>query len=237
MISIPKHKLQWRWIKSLHIFSQNVCKNYALTESILATKKDNFDIIFIQEPPWNLICHVPSTKEPLNDELMGAPIYPEWTYMVHPSDPHLCVMTYVHTRLQVMRPMLRRDLIDSRDIQVLSLQTKDGKTLFLLNVYLDDKFGAIKLLDHLTDFLPLLFYMGGDFNCRSRIWDQFSTHDSFHANMLVEVVSSLGLCLASMPYVPTHFPFFFFFLNQQFIYRCTKVVQSRPKYMSLRSQS
>jgi hypothetical protein len=106
-----------------------------------------------------------------------------------------------------MRPTLRRDMIDSRDIQVLSLQTKDGKTLFLLNVYLDDEFGAIKLLDHLTDSLPLLFYMGGNFNCRSRIWDQHSTHNSFHTNQLVEVTSSLGLSLASMPYVPTNFPF------------------------------
>jgi hypothetical protein len=98
-------------------------------------------------------------------------------------------------------------MIDSRDIQVLSLQTKDSKTLFLLNVYSDDEFGAIKLLERLTDSLPLLFYMGGDFNCRSRIWDQHSTRNSFHVNQLVEVASSLGLSLASMPYVPTHFPF------------------------------
>jgi endonuclease/exonuclease/phosphatase family metal-dependent hydrolase len=180
-----------------------------LTESILSTKKDDFDIIFIQEPPWNLIHHVLSTKEPLGNELMGTPIHPEWTYMVHPSNPCPCVLTYVHTWLQVMRPTLRRDLINSRDIQVLSLQTKDGKTLFLLNVYLDDKFRAIKLLDCLTGSLPLFFYMGGDFNCRSRIWDQHSTHDSFHVNQLIEVASSLGLSLslASTPYVPTHFPF------------------------------
>jgi hypothetical protein len=181
MISTPKHKPQQRWIESLCIFSQNVCRNYPLTESILATKKNNFDIIFIQEPPWNLIHCMPSTKEPLG-ELMGISIHPEWTYMVHPSNPRLHILTYVHMWLQVMHPTLRCDMIDSRDIQVLSLQTKDGKTLLLLNVYSDDEFGAIKLLDCLTDSLPLLFYMGGNFNCRSRIWDRHSTHDSFHTN-------------------------------------------------------
>jgi hypothetical protein len=87
MIDTPKHKPQRRWSESLYVFSQNVCRNYILTESILTTKKNNFNIIFIQEPPWNLICHVSSTKEPLGDKLMGAPIHPEWTYMVHPSNP------------------------------------------------------------------------------------------------------------------------------------------------------
>jgi hypothetical protein len=93
MINTPKHKPQQKWIKSLHIFSQNICKNYSLTESILATKKDDFDIIFIQEPPWNLICQVPSMREPLGDDLMGTPIHPEWTYMVHLSNPHPHVVT------------------------------------------------------------------------------------------------------------------------------------------------
>jgi hypothetical protein len=49
--------------------------------------------------------------------------------------------------------------------------------------------------------------MGGNFNCKSRIWDTHSTHDSFHANLLVKVTSSLGLSLALTPYLPTHFPF------------------------------
>jgi hypothetical protein len=106
-----------------------------------------------------------------------------------------------------MRPTLQRDLIDSRDIQVLSLHTKDGNTLLLLNVYSDDESGAIKLLDRLVDSLPLMTFMGGDFNCRSRIWDVLVPHDSYYANLLVEVTSCLGLSLTSTPGMPTHFPF------------------------------
>jgi hypothetical protein len=37
---MPKHKPQQRWIESLCIFSQNVCRNYTLTKSILVMKKD-----------------------------------------------------------------------------------------------------------------------------------------------------------------------------------------------------
>jgi hypothetical protein len=47
----------------------------------------------------------------------------------------------------MMHPTLRRDLVDSRDIQVLSLQTKDSETLYFINVYSDEDSGAIKLLD------------------------------------------------------------------------------------------
>jgi hypothetical protein len=89
--------------------------------------------------------------------------------MVHPYKPCPHMLTYVHSCLQVMCPTLRCDFIDSRDIQVLSLQTKDSNTLYLLNVYLDNDSGAIKLLDHLTDSLPLITFMCGDFNCRSHI--------------------------------------------------------------------
>jgi hypothetical protein len=207
MIDTPVKKPKRKQIESLCIFSQNVSRNYLLTESILETQKDEFDIIFLQEPPWNTICNAPSTTEPLGDEVMGAPIHPEWLYMVHPHKLHPRMMTYVHLRLQVMRPTLRRDLIDLRDIQVLSLHTKDGNTLLLLNVYSDDELGAIKLLDCLVDSLPLMTFMGGDFNCRSHIWDALFPHDSYYANLLVEVASCLGLSLASMPGVLTHFPF------------------------------
>jgi hypothetical protein len=65
-----------------------------------------------------------------------------------------------------MCPTLRCNLINLRDMQVLSLHTKDGNSLFLLNIYLDDDSEAIKLLDCLADSLSLMTFMYGDFNCR-----------------------------------------------------------------------
>jgi hypothetical protein len=207
MIDTPSIKLKQRRIKSLCIFSQNVSHNYLLTESILETRKDKFDIIFLQEPPWNIVRNTPSTTEPLSDKVVGAPIHLEWLYMVHSHKPRPRVMTYVHSCLQVMCPTLRHNLINSRDMQCLSLHTKDSNTLFLLNIYSDEDSGAIKLLDHLADTLPLITFMCGDFNCRSQIWDTLFPYDSHYANLLVEVTSCLGLSLASTLGAQTHFPF------------------------------
>ena len=41
-------------IESLKIYLQNVWKNRSLIETLLKTQK-NFDILFIQEPPWSII--------------------------------------------------------------------------------------------------------------------------------------------------------------------------------------
>ena len=61
----------------LRIYSQNVWKNYVLVESLLEFQKDLYDILFIQEPPWNFIQFTPSTSSSGGQEVVGASIYPE----------------------------------------------------------------------------------------------------------------------------------------------------------------
>jgi len=57
-------------IKNLKIFSQNVCKNSLIVNTILETQV-HFDIILIQELSWSEIQKIPSTSicegEPLID--------------------------------------------------------------------------------------------------------------------------------------------------------------------------
>ena len=64
------------------IYSQNVRKNYVLVDSLLETQRDLYDILFIQEPPWNFIRLAPSTTASGGDEVVGAPIYSDWTQVV-----------------------------------------------------------------------------------------------------------------------------------------------------------
>ena len=47
-------------LKSLNLFSQNIHKNRLLTKTILENSK-NYDILFIQKPPWLIICQIPSS--------------------------------------------------------------------------------------------------------------------------------------------------------------------------------
>ena len=66
----------------IRIYSQNVRKNYVLVDSLLESQKDLYDILFIQEPLWNFIHFAPSTTVSGGDEVIGAPIHPDWTQVV-----------------------------------------------------------------------------------------------------------------------------------------------------------
>ena len=103
----------------IRIYSQNVWKNYVLVDSLLESQKDLYDILFIQEPPWNFIRFAPSTSSPGGQEVVGAPIHPEWTQVVQfPQDSEQVprVMCFIHSRLSRLCFALRRDIVDHRDI-------------------------------------------------------------------------------------------------------------------------
>ena len=130
----------------LRIYSQNVCKNYTLVDTFLESQKDSYDIFFVQEPPWNFIRHAPSTTSLEGDKVVGAPIHPDWTQVVHlprDSESPPRVMAFIHTRLSRLRFALRRDVIDHRDILLLSFFNRN-ECHFLMNVYSDNHHSAVK---------------------------------------------------------------------------------------------
>ena len=59
------------------IYSQNVWKNYVLVDSLLEFQKDLYDILFIQKPHWNFIQFALFTLSSGDQEVVGAPVYPE----------------------------------------------------------------------------------------------------------------------------------------------------------------
>src|SRR5215467_187757 len=124
------------WLKDICIFSQNVNKNYLHVDSLLETLKNDFDMIFIQEPPRWVIRQAPSPSNPEGEDVIGAPKHPDWIYMVRPPQCNLNprVMAYVNTRLSKLWPSLRRDLVDHRDIMFVSLFS-GPEVINLLNVY------------------------------------------------------------------------------------------------------
>jgi len=105
-------------VGSFRIFCQNVNRNSLLLECILASSIDDFDIIFIQEPPWRLIRHAPSGVAPEGDPVIGTVIHPDWGLIVHKLDlrnegaDNPWVAVYVHKRLKGLRPGYHWDLID-----------------------------------------------------------------------------------------------------------------------------
>ena len=88
-------------VNKLNIFSQNVCKNSLIVNSILETRND-FDIILIQEPPWSIIRSIPSSASSEGEVLVGVPYHPNWLSFARSSpiqSDYPRVMAYINIRL------------------------------------------------------------------------------------------------------------------------------------------
>ena len=59
----------------IHIYLQNVWKNYMLVDSLLEFQKGLYDILFIQESSWNFIRFASSITSPNGQEVVGTPIH------------------------------------------------------------------------------------------------------------------------------------------------------------------
>ncbi|KAF5318521.1 hypothetical protein D9619_010814 [Psilocybe cf. subviscida] len=181
----------------------------AVLDVLLEWHKLVYDVLFVQEPPWRLIRSAPSAVSVEGEEVVGAPNHPSWLAMVRPPDPdmHPRVMAYVSTRLSAWRPSMRRDIIDHRDVLVLSLFA-EGHTFNFMNVYSDNEFTAIRLLAARADTLPQFHYMGGDFNCHSSAWDPVPRPANVAAShWLLEAAATIGLELGTVSNPgPTHIP-------------------------------
>ena len=60
---------------NLKIFSQNICKNTLIVNTILKTHI-HLNIILIQEPPWSIVCSIPSSTSSGGEVQVGAPYHP-----------------------------------------------------------------------------------------------------------------------------------------------------------------
>ncbi|KAF5340738.1 hypothetical protein D9611_007373 [Ephemerocybe angulata] len=155
----------------IRILSFNIAKNYAYLDITLDRLKDEFNILFIQEPPWQTIRQAPMVSKEGAD-VIGAPA----------------------TCAGALAPCLHQDLLDDHDIMIVSLFGRD-RVLHFMNVYSDNQHRAIKLLAEKADALPALSYMGGNFNCHSREWDPWVLHHRTMAILLLETAARLGLDL------------------------------------------
>ncbi|CAA7263228.1 unnamed protein product [Cyclocybe aegerita] len=185
------HRYNREWIMAE--YCQNVHHTYAHIDTLLEICKTKFDILFFQETPWNFIRHAPSTTTMEGDEVIGAPKHPDWLQMVRIKEGEVRhVIAYVSTRLSRYRPAMRRDIVDHRDILVLSLFS-GGEVLNLMNIYSDNQHTAIEHLTAHVHSLPPFIYMAGDFNCVSMTWDDYEHGESSTAISLRDTASQIGL--------------------------------------------
>src|SRR6202035_617759 len=194
----------------LCIFSQNVNRNYGYMDSILSSEDyDIYDLLFIQEPPWRRIRAAPSSSSMEGKDVIGAPMNSAWGCIVCASEvdnpPRVAV--WFNNRIKTLRPGFRRDLIDHRDVIILSLGL-GADTVLMANIYSDAAHTAINLLHDRMLELPKLRFMCGDFNVRSARWDPLGPAVNIYADRLEAIAERMGLSLSTPEEAgPTHFPY------------------------------
>jgi hypothetical protein len=181
---------------TVSFLSFNVNRNYLYTETLLVhlSIQKKVDIIFLQEPPWRTIRHTPSVTNLEGEEVIGPPLHRDWNVIYHKPDQsgNPRTICYVHKRLVKLRPSYRREIINHRDLLLLSLQV-GGSEIFALNVYNDNRVTAVSFLKREGLIIPRLAIMTGDFNCHSMVWDlSYDSHGAVAA-CLLELVQDLEL--------------------------------------------
>jgi len=156
--------------KDIKIFLQNVRKNSLLINTILKIYS-SFDIIFIQEPSWSSIRFIPSSSNCEGDTLIGMVNHPNWLTFVRSNTSktgYPRVVAYINIRLSFFCFSLRKDIIDHRDILLISFFNKSDP-FWLMNVYSDSSHSALKYLKDTEVNLHNFLIMTGDFNIRDSL--------------------------------------------------------------------
>ena len=119
---------------------------------------------------------------------MGTNHHPNWLSFTRiPSDrldsPR--VITYINIHLSSLRFLLRKDIINHRDIILISF-VNNHISYFIMNVYSDSSHSALKYLKDTEVNIDNVLLMMGDFNIRDSLWDlSFPFHSSISNNLII----------------------------------------------------
>ena len=185
-------------IKNLKIYLQNVRKNSLIINTILETLPHS-DIILIQEPPWSEIHKIPSSLNSEEDPLIGSVYHPNWisfarTPLVDKDSPR--VISYINICLSSFRFLLCKDIINHRDINLISF-SNNNVCYYILNIYSDSSHTTLKYLKDTEVNIDNVVLMIGDFNIRDSLWDPtFPFHSSISDDLII-IADSFDLALSS----------------------------------------
>ena len=185
-------------VRNLKVFSQNVCKNLLITNTILESLSQ-FNVILIQEPSWSEIRKILSSTNCKGESLIRTCHHPNWiTFARLPlnSNDSPRVITYINIHLKSLCFFLRKDIFDHRDINIISF-TNNDICHYIINIYSDSSHSALKYLKDTEVNINHVLLMIRDFNIRDSLWDpSFLFHSSISDNLLM-IADSFDLALSS----------------------------------------
>jgi len=139
---------------------------------------------------------------------MGIVNHPNWLMFIREpvsSNDSPWVAIFINIRLSSLCFSLRKDVINYRDILLLSF-LNNGNSFWIMNVYSDSSHSTIKYLKNIELNIRNLLIMTEDFNIHNSLWDSlYSFHSSISDNLFA-IADSFNLFL-SFPteQVPTRF--------------------------------
>ena len=131
--------------------------------------------------------------------LLGVPNHPNWlTFAREPTSPNESprVIIYVNIRLSPLHFSFRKDIINHRDIILVSF-LNNNSIFWIMNVYSNSSHTALKYLKNTKVNLSNLLIMAGDFNIRDSYWDPAYPHHYYLFDNLMTVADSFNLKLSS----------------------------------------
>ena len=154
----------------LKFFSQNIRKNKLIVNTILETQF-SYDIIFIQESPWSIICSVHSSNNCEGEPLVGIPYHSNWITFVRLLFNQLDyprVVTFINICISHLHFSLRNDILNHKNISCISFSNQSS-IFFMINIYSDSSQLALNYLKNTEVDIPNVIIMTGDFNIRDSI--------------------------------------------------------------------
>ena len=183
-------------VKNLKIFSQNIRKNSLIVNTLLETL-NQFNIILIQESPWSEIRKIPSSSDSDGEPLMGTTYHPNWisfARILSDGADFPRVIAYVNICLSSLRFLFRKDIINHRDIILISF-FNNNICYDIMNVYSDSSHTVLKYLKDTEVNIDNILLMTGDFNIRDSLWDSSFPFHSSISDDLVIIADSFSLAL------------------------------------------
>jgi len=133
--------------------------------------KVEYDIVFIQELSWSTIWTIPSSRSCEGELLVGVVNHPNWlTFFrsLESESDYSRVVTYINIRLISLQFALYKDIINHRDLLLISF-FNNNDIFWLLNVYSDSSHTALKYLKDIKVNIQNLLIMIGDFNIHNNL--------------------------------------------------------------------
>ena len=130
---------------------------------------------------------------------MGTYHHSNWiTFARLPSDKSDSprVLTYINTYLSLLRFLLHKDIINHKDISLISF-FNNNVCYYIMNVYSDSSHTVLKYLKNTEMNIENVLLITGDFNIRNSLWDSnFPLHSSVSDDLII-IADSLNLSLST----------------------------------------